>query len=214
MIEAWFRLSLTMRSVSPVMVGMTPGVRREAGLERQDRRCALELGQLRLERLVHGHRAGDRAHRPRPDAEVAHGGEGRLAQPRVVGQAQVVVGREADQPAFVDRHDGTLAAAHHPQGAVQVALTQGRDLVVQEGERVREERRRERIGLVGRHGRLCSPTQAVQSMITFPDSPVRATENAASCSRNPKRCVIAGVMSSPDWSITVILYQVSYISRP
>jgi membrane protein len=54
----------------------------------------------------------------------------------------------------------------------------------------------------------------VQSMMTLPESPARAASNAASCSRNPNRWVMAGVISSPDWSITVILYQVSYISRP
>ena len=54
----------------------------------------------------------------------------------------------------------------------------------------------------------------VQSMMTLPESPCRAAANAASYSRNPNRWVIAGVMSSPDWSMTVILYQVSYISRP
>jgi hypothetical protein len=51
-------------------------------------------------------------------------------------------------------------------------------------------------------------------MITLPASPERAAANAASWSRNEKRWVMAGVMSRPDWSITVILYQVSYISRP
>ncbi len=51
-------------------------------------------------------------------------------------------------------------------------------------------------------------------MMTLPDSPDRAAAKAASKSRKPNRWVIAGRMSSPDWSITVILYQVSYISRP
>ena len=32
--------------------------------------------------------------------------------------------------------------------------------------------------------------------------------------RKPKRWVMMGERSRPDWSITVILYQVSYISRP
>ena len=55
---------------------------------------------------------------------------------------------------------------------------------------------------------------SVQSMMTLPESPWRAAAKAASKSRKPKRWVIAGRMSSPDWSMTVILYQVSYISRP
>ena len=38
--------------------------------------------------------------------------------------------------------------------------------------------------------------------------------NPASKSRYPSRCVITLEISSPDSSSTVILYQVSYISRP
>ena len=53
-----------------------------------------------------------------------------------------------------------------------------------------------------------------QSMITLPESPERATSKACANSWKSKRWVIAGVMSRPDWSMTVILYQVSYISRP
>ena len=50
--------------------------------------------------------------------------------------------------------------------------------------------------------------------MTLPDCPERATANASSKSRCEKRCVITGAMSRPDSSITVIWYQVSYISRP
>jgi hypothetical protein len=53
-----------------------------------------------------------------------------------------------------------------------------------------------------------------QSRMTFPAWPERATANASSNSRWGKRWVITGLISSPDWSITVIWYQVSYISRP
>src|SRR5258706_15226427 len=56
--------------------------------------------------------------------------------------------------------------------------------------------------------------RSVQSMITLPEWPDRAAAKAASWSRNEKRWVIAGRMSSPDWSMTDILYHVSYISRP
>src|SRR4029078_5187442 len=61
------------------------GVGREPGLERQYRRGALELGELRLEGLVHRHRPGDGPDRTRPDPEVADGGEGRVAESRMVG---------------------------------------------------------------------------------------------------------------------------------
>ncbi len=69
-----------------------------------------------------------------------------------------------------------------------------RDFIGQEGQRVR-------------HHRL-------QSRRTLPLSPERAVSKAAAWSRKAKRCVMAGRMSRPDWSITLILYQVSYISRP
>ena len=71
------------------------GVGGEAGLEGEDGRRALELGELGLERLVHRHRPGDGPDRPAADAELADGLERGLAQARVVGQAEVVVRREA-----------------------------------------------------------------------------------------------------------------------
>ena len=77
------------------------------------------------------------------------------------------------------------------------------------GELVRDERQR-----VGSMGVAIGKHQSTQLMMTLPESPDRAAANAASCSRNGKRWVIAGRMSRPDWSMTVILYQVSYISRP
>ena len=88
MIEAWLSASDTMRSVSPVIVRDDAGVGGEPGLEGQDRRRALELGQLRFELLVHRHRPGDRPDRAAADAELADGGEGRLAQAGMVGQAR------------------------------------------------------------------------------------------------------------------------------
>ena len=113
-----------------------------------------------------------------------------------MGQAEVVVRRERDEPGAVDRDDRPLGGRHHAQRSVQVALAERRDLVVQEGQ------------WIG------SSSHDSQSMMTFPESPWRAAANARSNSRNPNRWVMAGVMSRPDWSITVILYQVSYISRP
>ncbi len=69
-----------------------PGVGREAGLEGQDRGRALEVGQFRLERLVHRHRPGDRPDRAAAGAELAHGFERGGADPRVVGEPEIVVG--------------------------------------------------------------------------------------------------------------------------
>ena len=69
-----------------------PGVGGETRLEGQDRRGALELREFRLKGLVHRHRPGDRPDRTTPRSELAHGRRGRVAHPRVVGKAQVVVG--------------------------------------------------------------------------------------------------------------------------
>src|SRR4030067_2596726 len=112
---------------------------------------------------------------------------------RVVCEAQLIVRRKGDESTVVDRHDRPLGRRHDPERSIQVALLQGGDLVVEEGKGIAHD---------------------VQSMMTLPESPARAAVNAASWSRNPKRWVMAGVMSRPDWSMTVILYQVSYISRP
>src|SRR6185503_1336141 len=53
-----------------------------------------------------------------------------------------------------------------------------------------------------------------QSRITLPDWPESATWKAASNWLKGKRWVMTGRMSRPLSSITDILYQVSYISRP
>ena len=109
---------------------------------------------------------------PLPDAELADGRERGLAQPRVVGQAEVVVRREADQPAVVDRDDRALRRRHDPERPVEVAFPERGDLVV-------EEARGDRLSSSGvvRH-------VTVQSMMTLPESPDRAAANAASKSRN------------------------------
>ena len=157
---------------------------------------SLKAASSGLERLVHRHRPGDRPDGAAAGPELADRGRGRVAHPRMVGQAEIVVRRQADQAPIVDRDDRALRGRHDPQRPIEVALAEGGHLVGEEGER---------IGALGHD---------VQSMMTLPESPARAAAKAASKSRNPKRWVIAGVMSSPDWSMTVILYQVSYISRP
>ena len=118
----------------------------------------------------------------------------------MVGEPQVVVRREAQDLAAVHDADRALGRAHDPQGPVQALLAELCDLVGEEGERVLP-------GVLGDH-------HALQSMMTLPEAPERAAAKAASNSRNGKRWVIAGRMSRPDCTITVILYQVSYISRP
>ncbi len=199
MIEAWLSSSLTIRSVSPVIVGMTPVFAvnpdwnvRTAGVPLNSASSASSASCIAIVPAIV-------RTAPLPDAELPDRSQRSLAQPRVVGQPEVVVGRQGDQPSLVDGDDRALGAAHHAQRPVEVALAQGRQLVVEEGQRV---------GAAGGGG------HAVQSMTTLPESPWRAAAKAASNSRKPKRWVMAGRMSSPDWSMTVILYQVSYISRP
>ena len=85
-----------------------PGVRAEARLERQDGGGILERRQFRFQRLVHRHRPGDRSDGTAPDAVVVDGSHGRCTQAWVVGESQVIVGREADHPALIDRDDGPL----------------------------------------------------------------------------------------------------------
>ena len=174
------------------------GVGRESALERQDRLGFLEGREVALELLVERHRPGDRPDGARAGPEVPDRGQRRLAQPWMVGQPEVVIRRQADEPPVVDRDDRALGRRHDPQRPVEVAGPQVVELLAEEGERI--------------GARVLGHT--CQSMITLPESPDRAAANAASWSRNENRWVIAGRMSSPDWSMTVILYQVSYISRP
>src|SRR5579872_5315476 len=53
-----------------------------------------------------------------------------------------------------------------------------------------------------------------QSRITLPAAPDFIAAKPSSYWFHCSRCVMTGVMSSPASSITVILYQVSYISLP
>ena len=73
MIEAWLSASRDEQVGLPRDDGQDAGVGREAGLEDERGLDALEVGQVALELLVQGHRAGDRADRSGADAEVAHG---------------------------------------------------------------------------------------------------------------------------------------------
>ena len=98
MIEAWLSASETIRSVSPVIVGMTPVLAVNPDWKREDGLGVLELGELGLERLVERHRPGDRPHGAGARAELLDGLDRRSPHPRVVGQAQVVVRGQADDP--------------------------------------------------------------------------------------------------------------------
>jgi hypothetical protein len=83
-------------------------VRREPALERQHRLDVLEPCEVRFEVLVEGHRPGDRSHRSGTRPVQPHRVERGLSQSRVVGQPEIVVGREADEAPVVDRDDRAL----------------------------------------------------------------------------------------------------------
>ena len=191
MIEAWLRLSLTMRSVSPVIVGMTPVLAvkplwnvRTAGVPLNSASSASSASCIDIVPAIVRTAPG-------ADAELADRLEDRLAQARVVGEPEVVVGGEADEPPLVHRHDRALGAAHDPQRAVEVALAQGRHLVLEEGERIGRgvvvigSDARSDIGL-----RMVAPLRYRQSMITLPDG--------AGTSGGERRLVLAVVEAVGD----------------
>ena len=136
MIEAWLRLSLTMRSVSPVMVGMTPVLAvnpdwnvRTAGVPLNSASSASRASCIDIVPAI-VRTAPD----PTPKSRTAARAASRSR--RVVGQAEVVVRGQADQPLVVDRDDRALGRRHDPQRAVEVAFAERGDLVVEERERI------------------------------------------------------------------------------
>ena len=78
MIEAWLSASETIRSCSPVIVGMTPVLAVKPDWKVSTASVSLKAASSRLELLVERHRAGDRPDRARADAEVADRRQGRF----------------------------------------------------------------------------------------------------------------------------------------
>ncbi len=116
----------------------------------------------------------------------------------MVREAEVVVRAEVEQlPTLLDVDVRALRRRHH-----ELALEQ--PLLLEIGE--------PRLQVVAK----CAvhAQASLQSRSTFPESPEAATANAFSKSGSPNRCVITGEMSRPESIITLIWYQVSYISRP
>ncbi len=176
-------------------------VRVEAGAEQNRVVGAEERGELLLELPVQRLRAADEADRGHPVAPALE----RLVRcrddRRMAREAQVVVRAEVEQLAPFDVHVRTLRRGHHELGLVE------------------PRRRAPRRAGVDRSSRsvpyMVPPTRRRPSRGSpCPTGPTAMTAKASSKSRCEKRCVITGLMSSPDWSMTVIWYQVSYISRP
>ena len=106
----------------------------EAGLVGQHGLGVLEGRQPPLQLLVELHRAGDRPDGAAADAQVTDGGQGRLDQMRMGGQAQVVVGGEADDRPTVHDRVRRLPSVEDPHRAVEGLGAQVVDLVVEVGE--------------------------------------------------------------------------------
>jgi hypothetical protein len=117
-------------------------VGREAALEDHDGFRALELGEPALELDVHGHRARDGANRPGADAKAAHRVEGRLAQPRVRRQPEVVVGGQVDDAAMVEGGMRLLLVLEYAKRSIEALCLERIELRREEGERVGAARRR------------------------------------------------------------------------
>ena len=117
----------------------------------------------------------------------------------VVGEPEVVVRAHVEDLAVAaaHAHPRPLRRRQHALGLLEPGLA---DLLELRGER--------RPHRLARHG------ASLQCRSTFPVSPLRIAANASSNRSAGKRCVMTGEMSRPLCSITVILYQVSYISRP
>ena len=91
------------------------GVGREAALEDHAGLDILEARNLFLELHVDAHGSGDGAHRARAHAEGARGGDGRLNQLGVVGQAEIVVAGQVDDLAPVVVADRGLLVVENAQ---------------------------------------------------------------------------------------------------
>ena len=102
---------------------------------------------------------------PTPNSRTARSAA--RAQAWVVGQSQVVVRREADDLAAVDRADRALCRGELTERAVEVLGPERRHLIGQEGQRV------------GGTTRPCVGHQRLQSRRTLPLSPERAVAKAA-----------------------------------
>jgi hypothetical protein len=85
----------------------------ESRLEYHARLYVLECGDALFELHVQGHGAGNRPHRSRADAELAHRLQRCLAQFGMRGQPKIIVGRQVDHlPAVEARFRRTLGLEH------------------------------------------------------------------------------------------------------
>ena len=88
MIEAWLRLSLTIRSASPVIAGITPVLAPKPDGNVRTASVCLNLARVASSSSWRRHRPGDRPDGTRARAERLDGRQGRGPQPGMVGQAR------------------------------------------------------------------------------------------------------------------------------
>ena len=98
---------------------------------------------------------------PEPTPNCAHGLERALAQPRMRRQAEVVVRREVDDAAAVERRVRPLLVVEDAQAAVEALRLQGIELVGQELERVAAGR--------GRHGSYSRTAHGIREHLVVPE---------------------------------------------
>ena len=80
-----------------------------------------ELGELLLERLVHGEISADQARAARRAADLARRARGRLNHLGMAREVEVVAAREQQHLAAVDAHARRLCALEHAHAAVGAA---------------------------------------------------------------------------------------------
>ena len=193
MIEAWLRASETIRSGSAGDHGDDPGVAGEAGLEGERRLDVLEACELGLQLLVERHRPGDGPDRAGPGPETADRVEGGLDEPRVRVEPEVVVGRERDRLAAVDRDAGPVGAAHHPERPVEALGAHLREVVGEVPQRIGGRRAAHRGVLLAADGRLTpsagreTAVAAGRLTLSSPGSPCRRRRSARRRTRRRAR---------------------------
>ena len=113
------------------------GVCREAALEDHCRFGPLERGEAPFQLHVDLHRARDGSHRAGADAERREGIERAVAQSWMRREPEIVVRRQIDDRAVVDRCMRRLLAVEHAQRAEESLIAKGVQLTVEVCERIR-----------------------------------------------------------------------------
>ena len=116
--------------------GDRPGVRREAGLEEQGGIRVLEGREPFLEVEMHPHLPRDRPHGAGSGAEPLGGVRRGPVHARVIRQTEVVVRREVDDRAPVERRARARRALQRPRVQQQPVRLEPDELVLQVVERV------------------------------------------------------------------------------